>query len=301
MSRYAFLLLPSRNRVYADAAPALARAEFAVLAAVLPDGVIREESLAESVIGGVPYVTFEAGGLSRRDLESGAQPAAGRVRPRGDVLFLAKAGAPVTPLARFPIPAAALAALTAFVTGCGSTSSSVAGTALSSAAPAATASPPAPVTGSTVAGSTVTGSTVTGSTAPVPARVVYLAEGGSVDGTIVHAPACTTGCQLSGDSTTSLWDMTWPTWNSAVAVGTGTEKLDDCLPDCVTGTLHAVPVRVTMSRPVMVCVSGTGKWFWTRLSFTWPAGLPAAFSGGNAPLNPFGYQDIAARAAKSCH
>jgi SAM-dependent methyltransferase len=69
MSRYAFLLLPSHNRVYADAAPALARAEFAVLAAVLPDGVIREESLAESAIGGVPYVTFEADGLSRRDAD----------------------------------------------------------------------------------------------------------------------------------------------------------------------------------------------------------------------------------------
>ena len=67
MSRYAFLILPSHNRVYADAAPALARAEFAVLSAALPDGVIDGESVGQSVIGGVSYVTFESGELSQRD------------------------------------------------------------------------------------------------------------------------------------------------------------------------------------------------------------------------------------------
>jgi SAM-dependent methyltransferase len=67
MRRYAFLILPSHNRVYADAAPALARAELAVLSAALPDGGISEESVAETVIGGVPYVTFERDDLSERD------------------------------------------------------------------------------------------------------------------------------------------------------------------------------------------------------------------------------------------
>jgi SAM-dependent methyltransferase len=69
MNRYAFLILPSHNRVYADAAPALARAELAVLSAALPDGGIAEESVAETVIGGVPYVTFEAGELSQRNAD----------------------------------------------------------------------------------------------------------------------------------------------------------------------------------------------------------------------------------------
>src|ERR1700680_3417433 len=67
MSRYAFLVLPSHNRVYAGAAPALARAELALLSAVLPDGRIDSGSVAETMIGGVPYVTFEAGELSERD------------------------------------------------------------------------------------------------------------------------------------------------------------------------------------------------------------------------------------------
>jgi hypothetical protein len=69
MRRYAFLVLPSHNRVYADAAPSLARAELAVLSAALPDGAIDADSVAETVIGGVPYVTFEAGELSERDAD----------------------------------------------------------------------------------------------------------------------------------------------------------------------------------------------------------------------------------------
>ena len=69
MSRYAFLILPSHNRVYADAAPSMVRAELAVLAAALPDAALDAGSVAEAVIGGVPYVTFEAGELSQRDAD----------------------------------------------------------------------------------------------------------------------------------------------------------------------------------------------------------------------------------------
>jgi hypothetical protein len=199
---------------------------------------------------------------------------------------------------------ACAAALTALLAGCGS-SSTVVGAALSSTAPSASATAsdqaaPPSATASAPASGQAAPPSAAASAAPAPARVVYLAEGGSVGGTAVHAPGCAAGCPLSGDGTTSLWDMTWPTWNSAVASGTGTEKLDDCTPNCAAGTLHAVRVAVTLSRPVMVCVAGTGKWFWSRASFTWPDGLPAAFSGANAPLNPFDYQDITSQSAKSC-
>jgi hypothetical protein len=199
---------------------------------------------------------------------------------------------------------ACAAALTALLAGCGGGSSTVVGAALSSTAPSASApasgqaAPPSAAASAPASGQAAPPSAT--ASAPASAQVVYLAEGGSVDGTAVHAPACAAGCPLSGDGTTSLWDMTWPTWNSAVASGTGTEKLDDCTPNCAAGTLHAVRVAVTLSRPVMVCVAGTGKWFWTRVSFTWPDGLPAAFSGGSAPLNPFDYQDITSQSAKSC-
>jgi hypothetical protein len=177
--------------------------------------------------------------------------------------------------------------LTICAAGCQSASSTVVGAGQTSAAPSAPASP-AQVAGSPKAAP------------PSAPAVVYLAEGGSVTGLAVHAPACKSGCMLSGDSTTSLWDMTWSSWNPAEAVGTGTEKLNDCTPDCAAGTLHPVPVKVTLSRPVMVCTGGTGKWFWTRVSFVWPSGLPAAFKGENAPLNPFDYDGLASQAAKSC-
>ena len=175
---------------------------------------------------------------------------------------------------------AATAALTVLAAGCGGATSTVEGAALSSAGAAASTAPASP--------------------SGAPPRMVYLAEGGSVGGTTLHDPACKAGCVLAGDGTIALWDMTWSTWGSAVADGTGTEKLDDCDPNCAAGTLHAVRVAVTLSRPVMVCVAGTGKWFWTRVSFTWPDGLPAAFSGDNAPLNPFDYPDITVQSAKSC-
>jgi hypothetical protein len=183
-------------------------------------------------------------------------------------------------LTRSLLSVTALAVLAVLVAGCTGASTTVVGAALSSTGAAASASP--------------------ARTAPAPARVVYLAEGGSVGGTILHAPACRTGCLLSGDDTIALWNMTWPTWTATVADGTGIEKLDDCTPNCAAGTLHSVRVAVTLSGPVMVCVAGTGKWFWTRVSFTWPDGLPATFSGDNAPLNPFDYPDITAQSATSC-
>jgi SAM-dependent methyltransferase len=66
MSRYAFLLLPSFNRVYARASAGLARAELEVFAAVL-DGQISDPGITE--IAGVPYVTFDGDDLTPRDAD----------------------------------------------------------------------------------------------------------------------------------------------------------------------------------------------------------------------------------------
>jgi hypothetical protein len=211
-------------------------------------------------------------------------------------------------LIRTFLPAVPLAALTVLAAGCHSaavTAPTAVTSAVTSAAPSPSASaaaarsaapsaPAAPSSAAAVASSAAT------SPAATPARTVYLAEGGSVTGTLLHAPACAAGCELSGDGTTALWNMTWSTWNGAEAAGSGTEKLDDCSPNCAQGTLHAVPVRVVLSKPVMVCTAGRGTWVWTRTSFTWPSGLPAVFSGDNAPSNPFDYPGLAAEAATAC-
>jgi hypothetical protein len=198
--------------------------------------------------------------------------------------------------------------------GCGSTSSATGGgpvvppvatAAASSAAPSAPASAPAsasPAQPATTPASPVTATPVSagGGTSQPAAGKVYLAEGGDVNGTVLYRPACGSGCQLSGDGTTALWNMTWTTWTATTAAGTGTEKIDDCNPNCAAGTLHSVAVRVTLGKPVMVCASGKGTWYWTRVTFAWPDGLPAVFSGDNAPTNPFDYADITAQQATSC-
>jgi hypothetical protein len=150
-----------------------------------------------------------------------------------------------------------------------------------SAAPVTPVSPEAGGGGATSAGNP-------GSTEPA----VLFAEGGDIRGTVGFKPSCAAGCPLSGDGTTQLAQMTWPTWNATEAVGRGTEKIDGCDPNCAAGTLYSVKVTVTFSNPVQACVSGNSEWFWTRASFDWPDGLPSVFSGGNAPVNPVNWSQI---------
>ncbi len=65
--KYALLILPSSNRVYADSSIALTRAEVELFGQAGLDGRLGE--VRSELIGGVPYVTFEVdGGLSGRDV-----------------------------------------------------------------------------------------------------------------------------------------------------------------------------------------------------------------------------------------
>src|ERR1700753_1616744 len=129
---------------------------------------------------------------------------------------------------------------------------------------------------------------------PSPAgTTVYFAESGTVTGTHDYRPACAKGCLLSGDSTAAMWNMTWQSWNATEAAGSGTEKIDDCTPNCASGTVHAVAVRVTFSRPVTAKCAGASARYWTRVSFSWPRGLPSALSGGGGPVHPLVYSALA--------
>jgi hypothetical protein len=223
-------------------------------------------------------------------------------------------------LCRMLPPAAALAAtLTMLTAGCSTSASSTAGQAAQTASPAQTASatPASPAqTGSATPTSpppsqpaptptraavttpapvppSVSPVRVTGSTVLAPDTKVYFAEAGDINGTVVYRPACASGCALSGDSTAFLWNMTWRTWTSVDAVGTGTEQLDDCEPSCAAGHVYSVPVTVTFSDPNQAgCTAADSRVVWTRASFVWPDGLPAALTGQNAPLNPFTYPGL---------
>jgi hypothetical protein len=168
---------------------------------------------------------------------------------------------------------------------------------ISATGSAGTATPVSPDSSSPA----VTGGAVVNPGGPMkPAgSAVYLAEGGDVGGTPLHEPSCATICSLSGDSTTLLSNMTWPTWTGAEAVGTGTEKIDGCTPNCAAGKLYAVKVTVTFTKPVHVCASGVSHWYWTRAAFVWPDGLPAALKGAGAPTNPYTYSDITSQST-SC-
>jgi hypothetical protein len=65
MTGYALLLLPSANRVYADAAVELTLAELEIFGSVLGAPLA---DLAQATIAGVGYVTFSADRLGPRDL-----------------------------------------------------------------------------------------------------------------------------------------------------------------------------------------------------------------------------------------
>jgi hypothetical protein len=66
MNSYALLLLPSANRVYADSAVDLTVAELEVFNTTVLDG--RLADAGPTAIGGVPYVTFSADELTKRDI-----------------------------------------------------------------------------------------------------------------------------------------------------------------------------------------------------------------------------------------
>jgi SAM-dependent methyltransferase len=66
MPDYGFLVLPSHNRVYSQAAAELAAAELGVFGERALGGRVRD--IARTELGGVPYVTFSADQLSDHDL-----------------------------------------------------------------------------------------------------------------------------------------------------------------------------------------------------------------------------------------
>src|SRR5258706_10017741 len=64
MSRYAMLLAPSANRVYADQAGRMSQAELAAFAPVLSSDI---SDIGPASFGGVEYLTFSAA-LTPRDI-----------------------------------------------------------------------------------------------------------------------------------------------------------------------------------------------------------------------------------------
>ncbi len=49
------------------------------------------------------------------------------------------------------------------------------------------------------------------------------------------------------DGTGSVSNLTWSTWSSAGATGSGTVNLNNCVPNCASGTVSGYPATVTLS------------------------------------------------------
>jgi hypothetical protein len=175
---------------------------------------------------------------------------------------------------------------------------------LTAAACSSAGSTDAPVAAATTptAAAATTAAAAPASTGPAQAAAsTFIADGQTLSGTPLYEPPCGGfSCQLSGDSTAFLETMTWSSWTTTSAIGTGTFKVQTCTPNCATGTFYSLPVSVTFSQPVQACSGSTVRWFWTKATFTFLKPLPSALQGQNAPQNPWDFSQLAQSAQQSC-
>jgi hypothetical protein len=77
--------------------------------------------------------------------------------------------------------------------------------------------------------------------------------------------------------------MTWQTWTRKKADGTGTGLINDCNPDCASGTTKTAPMELQLSKP-QLC--SNGKRVFAKLRFIWTSGPPIsdAVASGSVPI-----------------
>jgi hypothetical protein len=70
--------------------------------------------------------------------------------------------------------------------------------------------------------------------------------------------------------------ITWSSWTTTAARGRGTALVNDCKPNCASGTFKSYPVRLRAFRPRETggCVPNS---LFTRLGWRFPKGKPAGF------------------------
>lgn len=106
------------------------------------------------------------------------------------------------------------------------------------------------------------------SAAPSPS-----ASAASTDGSIEMYANCTslsfkpTAIRVTcADGGWSLKDLTWSSWTSTSATGTGTLVYNDCKPSCVAGHFHQVSgTRIVLTDPKP---TSSGQLVWTRMQET---------------------------------
>jgi hypothetical protein len=78
------------------------------------------------------------------------------------------------------------------------------------------------------------------------------------------------------DANDALTALHWASWAPGQAFGTGTEKINTCIPDCADGKLVSYPALITLWRPEPL-PGHPGVRYFTRITRIYPSSRPPLY------------------------
>jgi hypothetical protein len=86
------------------------------------------------------------------------------------------------------------------------------------------------------------------------------------------------------DANDVLTSLSWVSWRN-VAFGSGTERVNSCIPSCAAGHFHSYHALITLWRP-RARGHGTGQLKFTRLTEVYTGARPVRFTAGGKRHRP---------------
>jgi hypothetical protein len=86
------------------------------------------------------------------------------------------------------------------------------------------------------------------------------------------------------DANDALTSLSWVSWRS-VAFGSGTERINTCIPNCAAGHFHSYRALITVWRP-RARGHGTGQLKFTRLTEVYTGARPLRFTASGKRRHP---------------
>jgi hypothetical protein len=87
------------------------------------------------------------------------------------------------------------------------------------------------------------------------------------------------------DGNNYLAHLSWSSWTSSSASGTGTQEVNDCVPYCAAGKFRGYPADVVFWRSEPV-PGHPGQRYFSRVTLLYPGARPPAYSGGKQVNGP---------------
>jgi hypothetical protein len=81
------------------------------------------------------------------------------------------------------------------------------------------------------------------------------------------------------DDNDVLTQLHWTSWTPQLASGYGTERANDCKPDCAQGDIHNYPVLAMLWGSAAV-TGHSGELRYTKVTLSYPKGRPAIYATG---------------------